>query len=137
MSALFVDTEVVTDVQELLCRKATPVSSSQSFLKKCGAPPCNGRRCVAMLSHLYHSPTSEPCGSATVGCTEACLLSGLAAKKLWQAQQKAHGKSTDRPNLVVGAHFQVRASEVPQGAWSAFRSLLMSWHRWYRRHIRV
>lgn len=61
-----------------------------------------------MLSNLYHSPASKPCGAATVGCTEACLLSGLAAKKLWQRRRRATGKSTDRPNLVVGAHFQVR-----------------------------
>ena len=62
-----------------------------------------------MLAHLYHSPAGEPCGAATVGCTEACLLSGLAAKKGWQARRREAGKPTDRPNLVIGSNYQACA----------------------------
>ena len=65
--------------------------------------PC---RCVAMLAHLYHSPAAEPCGAATVGCTEACLLSGLAAKKAWQARRREACQPIDRPNLVIGSNYQ-------------------------------
>ncbi len=61
-----------------------------------------------MLSSLYHGPTEgEPCGMATVGCTEACILSGLAAKKVWQQRRRAANASTEKPNLVVGSNFQV------------------------------
>lgn len=65
-------------------------------------------RCVAMLAHLYHAPQGqEPCGAATVGCTEATLLSGLAAKKLWQARRRQAGQPADKPNLIIGANYQV------------------------------
>ncbi|CAL8471405.1 g10947 [Coccomyxa elongata] len=102
--ATFVTTFMENDAEEVFEKTWNVNGADASQYPSCKRME---ERCVAMLSHLYHSPASEPCGSATVGCTEACLLSGLAAKKLWQARQKAHGKSTDRPNLVVGAHFQV------------------------------
>jgi hypothetical protein len=66
-----------------------------------------------MLSHLYHAPVEErPWGMATVGCTEACILSGLAAKKLWQQRCRAKNAPCDKPNLVVGSHFQVLLAPV-------------------------
>lgn len=61
-----------------------------------------------MLSSLFHAPSGgEPCGTATVGCTEACILSGLAAKKLWQQRRRAKNASTEKPNLVIGTQYQV------------------------------
>jgi hypothetical protein len=72
-----------------------------------------------MLSHLYHAPGSDPCGAATVGCTEATLLSGLAAKKLWQARRRKDGKPADRPNLVIGSNYQVQNLPSAQGKHQA------------------
>ncbi|EIE19737.1 glutamate decarboxylase [Coccomyxa subellipsoidea C-169] len=102
--ATFVTTYMEDDAEEVFKKTWNVNGADASQYPSCQTME---KRCVAMLSNLYHSPASKPCGAATVGCTEACLLSGLAAKKLWQRRRRASGKSTERPNLVVGAHFQV------------------------------
>jgi glutamate decarboxylase len=65
-------------------------------------------RCVAMLSNLWHSPDADhPTGCSTTGSSEAAMLGGLALKRRWQQRRKAEGKSTERPNLVMGINVQV------------------------------
>jgi glutamate decarboxylase len=66
------------------------------------------RRCVAMLSRLWHSPDpGHPTGCSTTGSSKAAMLGGLALKRRWQTRRRAEGKPTDRPNLVIGINVQV------------------------------
>jgi len=66
------------------------------------------RRCVSMLSHLWHAPDPDlAIGCSTTGSSEACMLGGLALKRLWTNGRRASGQSTSRPNLVMGANVQV------------------------------
>eukprot|EP00884_Botryococcus_braunii_P002778 jgi/Botrbrau1/12500/Bobra.0169s0047.1 len=65
-------------------------------------------RCVKMLADLYHAPDlDKPCGTSTVGCTEATLMAGLAMKRLWQKRRKEKGLSTDNPNIIVASTAQL------------------------------
>ncbi|WP_203657105.1 glutamate decarboxylase [Actinocatenispora rupis] len=65
-------------------------------------------RCVSMLAHLWHSPDhTHATGCSTTGSSEAAMLGGLALKRRWQHARRAAGKSTDRPNLVMGVNVQV------------------------------
>ena len=47
-------------------------------------------------------------GTSTIGSSEACMLGGLALKRRWTVARKKAGKSTEKPNLVLGANAQVR-----------------------------
>jgi glutamate decarboxylase len=60
------------------------------------------RRCVEILSALWHAPGSPATGTSTTGSSEACMLGGLALLRRWRA---AGGSGT--PNLVMGANVQV------------------------------
>lgn len=63
------------------------------------------QRCVAMLSHLYHMPDpTKGLGTATIGSSEAIMLSLLAHKWNWRKKKK-HNKA--RPNIVFGAEVHV------------------------------
>src|SRR3954449_10622160 len=66
------------------------------------------QRCVRMLAGLWHAadPASAP-GTSTTGSSEACMLAGMALKRRWQHARRAAGKSTDRPNIVMGINVQV------------------------------
>ena len=65
-------------------------------------------RCVNMLAHLFHAPDdSAGVGTGTVGSSEAIHLAGLALKWNWRSRRRAKGKSTERPNLVMGHNVQV------------------------------
>ena len=65
-------------------------------------------RCVSMLADLWNAPDpSKAPGCSTVGSSEACMLGGLALKRRWQQRRKAAGKSTDKPNIVMGINVQV------------------------------
>ncbi|KAL3161469.1 hypothetical protein ABBQ32_010351 [Trebouxia sp. C0010 RCD-2024] len=67
-------------------------------------------RCVAMLADLYHAPATGvegSVGTATLGSSEAIMLAGLAMKKKWQARMESQGKSTTKPNLIMGYNVQV------------------------------
>ncbi|KAL3161777.1 hypothetical protein ABBQ38_008871 [Trebouxia sp. C0009 RCD-2024] len=67
-------------------------------------------RCVAMLADLYHAPATGvegSVGTATLGSSEAIMLAGLAMKKRWQARMESQGKSTSKPNLIMGYNVQV------------------------------
>jgi glutamate decarboxylase len=65
-------------------------------------------RCVNMLSRLWNSPNGEEAtGTSTTGSSEAAMLAGMAFKWRWRERQRAAGKPTDRPNMVMGANVQV------------------------------
>jgi glutamate decarboxylase len=65
-------------------------------------------RCVNMLSRLWNSPDHEEAtGTSTTGSSEAAMLAGMALKWRWRDRQRAAGKPTDQPNLVMGANVQV------------------------------
>ena len=58
-------------------------------------------RCWRMLADLWNVPdTDNIIGTSTIGSSEACMLGGLALKRLWQERRKAEGKSTDKPTLA-------------------------------------
>lgn len=65
-------------------------------------------RCWRMLADLWHAPgDADAIGTSTIGSSEACMLGGLALKRLWQERRRAQGWPTDRPNLVMSAAVQV------------------------------
>lgn len=65
-------------------------------------------RCWRILAELWNVPdTGDTIGTSTIGSSEACMLGGLALKRLWQERRRAEGKPTDRPNLVLSAGVQV------------------------------
>lgn len=74
------------------------------------------QRCVTILSNLWHAPVSlsengrkhvNTIGTATTGSSEAIMLAGLALKKKWQKRQKAKGRPTDKPNIIMASCAQV------------------------------
>jgi glutamate decarboxylase len=66
------------------------------------------KRCVNILAKLWNAPPdSSPFGTSTVGSSEACMLAGMAMKWLWRAKQDASGKSTLKPNLILGINAQI------------------------------
>ena len=81
-------------------------------------------RCVHMLADLWNSPeAASTIGCSTTGSSEAAMLGGLALKWNWRKRQRANGKSTDAPNLIMGPvqvcwhkfcrYFDVEIREVP------------------------
>ena len=65
-------------------------------------------RCWRMLADLWNVPdANDTIGTSTVGSSEACMLGGLALKRLWQEKRKEEGKSTEKPNLILSAGVQV------------------------------
>ncbi|CAG8539535.1 9443_t:CDS:10, partial [Ambispora leptoticha] len=68
-------------------------------------------RCVNIISRLFNAPLDDPnaeaMGVSTVGSSEAIILAVLAMKKRWQLKRLAEGKSTEKPNLIMGANVQV------------------------------
>ena len=66
------------------------------------------QRCVNMLSRLWNSPDEEQAtGTSTTGSSEAAMLAGMALKWRWRERRRSAGRSTDRPNMVMGANVQV------------------------------
>lgn len=63
-------------------------------------------RCANMLLDLYHAE-HDGVGVSTVGSSEAVMLAGLAFKWNWRKRMEAKGKSTDKPNLILGSNVQV------------------------------
>src|SRR5215471_1937273 len=41
------------------------------------------RRCVNILSSLWHAPHGDPVGTSTTGSSEACMLGGMALLWRW------------------------------------------------------
>ena len=63
-------------------------------------------RCINIVTRLFHAP-EEGVGVSTIGSSEAVMLSGLALKWRWRDRMRAKGKSTDRPNMIMGSNVQV------------------------------
>jgi glutamate decarboxylase len=81
-------------------------------------------RCIHMLADLWRSPeAATTIGCSTTGSSEAAMLGGLALKWNWRKRQRAAGKSTETPNLIMGPvqvcwhkfcrYFDVEIREVP------------------------
>ena len=65
-------------------------------------------RCVNMLSRLWQSPDDAVAtGTSTTGSSEAAMLAGMALKWRWRARQEQAGKTTGKPNMVMGSNVQV------------------------------
>lgn len=65
-------------------------------------------RCWRMLADLWNVPNkADTIGTSTIGSSEACMLGGLALKRLWQERRNAEGKDTSKPNLILSAGVQV------------------------------
>lgn len=65
-------------------------------------------RCWRILADLWNVPdANDTIGTSTIGSSEACMLGGLAMKRLWREKRKAEGKSTENPNMVMSAAVQV------------------------------
>ena len=66
-----------------------------------------------MLAGLLHAPAGgksegeQRLGISTIGSSEACMLGGLALKRRWAQARKKAGKSTEKPNLILGINAQV------------------------------
>ncbi len=66
------------------------------------------QRCIKMVAELWNAPDHENAvGTSTIGSSEACMLGGMGMKWRWKARREAAGKSTDKPNLIMGANVQV------------------------------
>lgn len=64
------------------------------------------RRCINIVSSLFNAP--EPgIGASAIGSSEAVMLAGMALKWRWRARRQAAGKSSEKPNLILGANVQV------------------------------
>ncbi|MEE9214767.1 MAG: glutamate decarboxylase [Thermodesulfobacteriota bacterium] len=65
-------------------------------------------RCVNIMSRLWNAPEeNEATGCSTIGSSEAAMLGGMALKWKWRERMKKNGKSTDKPNLIMGINVQV------------------------------
>ena len=64
------------------------------------------QRCVHIVSNLFHASESSV-GASSVGSSEAVMLAGMAFKWNWKKHQKQQNRSTDKPNLILGANVQV------------------------------
>ncbi len=61
-------------------------------------------RVVNMLTRLFNAPKeANSIGSGTIGSSESIMLGLLAHKWTWKKRREAEGKSTDKPNIVMGA----------------------------------
>lgn len=70
-------------------------------------------RCISMISHLWGIPKGETAiGTATTGSSEAIHLGGLAMKRRWQDRRRKEGKSTEKPNILMGANAQVALEKL-------------------------
>jgi len=59
------------------------------------------QRVVSMIGGLFNSPSvGQPCGTATIGSSEAIMLGLLAHKWSWRERR---GDDSARPNVVFGA----------------------------------
>jgi len=59
------------------------------------------QRVISMLGGIFNAPNSgEPCGTATIGSSEAIMLGLLAHKQSWRERR---GDESAKPNVVFGA----------------------------------
>src|SRR6201986_4276878 len=102
--ATFVTTWMEPEAEELMAETA-----QKNMIDKDEYPQTAEleKRCVNILGHLGHAPHEEAVGCSTTGSSEACMLGGMALLWRWRARQRAAGKPTGTPNLVMGANVQV------------------------------
>lgn len=61
-------------------------------------------RVVNMLARLFNAPHDcKSVGTGTIGSSEAIMLGLLAHKWTWRKRREKEGKTTDKPNIVMGA----------------------------------
>jgi glutamate decarboxylase len=61
-------------------------------------------RVVNMLARLFNAPHDcKSVGTGTIGSSEAIMLGLLAHKWAWRERREKEGKTTDKPNIVMGA----------------------------------
>ncbi len=66
------------------------------------------KRVVNMLARLFNAPEqNDYIGTSTIGSSEAIMLGLLAHKWSWRKKREAMGKSTNHPNIVIGADVHV------------------------------
>ncbi|MDG2054043.1 MAG: glutamate decarboxylase [Phycisphaerales bacterium] len=63
-------------------------------------------RCINIISKLYNAPETG-IGASGIGSSEAVMLAGMALKWRWKQKMEAAGKSTAKPNLILGSNVQV------------------------------
>jgi glutamate decarboxylase len=104
--ASFVTTWMEPEVIEIM-KEALDVN----YVDMMQYPSCTEiqNRCVSMLADLFHAEDREAkaVGTATIGSSEAIMLAGLALKFKWKKRMKKMGKSTEKPNLIMGYNVQV------------------------------
>jgi glutamate decarboxylase len=65
-------------------------------------------RCVNIIAKLWNAHDNEEAvGTSTIGSSEASMLGGMALKWQWRKKMEAQGKSTSKPNMVMGANVQI------------------------------
>jgi len=65
-------------------------------------------RCVNIIAKLWNAHNHEEAvGTSTIGSSEASMLGGLALKWRWRKKMEEQGKSTSKPNMVMGANVQI------------------------------
>jgi glutamate decarboxylase len=119
--ATFCTTWIEPEVQRLMDE-----SADKNMIDKDEYPQTAAieERCVHMLADLWNSPeAATTIGCSTTGSSEAAMLGGLALKWNWRKRRRAQGKSTERPNLIMGPvqvcwhkfcrYFDVEIREVP------------------------
>lgn len=64
----------------------------------------NGK-CINIMSRLWNSPDTGAWapGAVTLGYSEACVLTGVAAWLRWREKRMSHGLPAERPNFVLAA----------------------------------
>ena len=119
--ATFCTTWIEPEVQQLMAETA-----DKNMIDKDEYPQTAAieERCVHMLADLWNSPeAATTIGCSTTGSSEAAMLGGLALKWNWRKRRTTEGKSTDKPNLIMGPvqvcwhkfcrYFDVEIREVP------------------------
>jgi glutamate decarboxylase len=119
--ATFCTTWIEPEVERLMAE-----SADKNMIDKDEYPQTAAieERCIHMLADLWRSPeAATTIGCSTTGSSEAAMLGGLALKWNWRKRQRAAGKSTETPNLIMGPiqvcwhkfcrYFDVEIREVP------------------------
>ena len=105
--ASFVTTFMEKEAEDLMM-EALPVN----FIDHMAYPRTAAieRRCVNMLAELTNAPLNkdgQAVGTSTVGSSEAIILCMFALKYNWVNRQKAAGKDTSKPNVILSSATQV------------------------------
>ena len=101
--ATFVTTAMEPEADDLMA-----MSFNKNMIDKDEYPETAAieERCIRIVTNLFHAE-EEGVGTSAIGSSEAVMLCGLALKWKWRERRKAAGKSTDKPNLVLGTNVQV------------------------------